>query len=180
MDSLKGKFLHLRPLEPNDLEILYSWENNPENWKVSQTLTPFSRKILTKYLEDSHLDIFQIKQFRLVIELTEGKKPIGLIDLFDFDPLHQRAGIGILIGDKSDRQKGYANEALSILLEYCFSILFLNQVYCNILETNEISHKLFSNAGFNHTGTKKSWIRTSEGWENEYFFQLLRHDWLSR
>ncbi len=180
MNSLKGKNIQLRALENNDLEILYRWENDPENWKVSQTLTPFSRKLLKKYLDQAHLDLFQIKQLRLVIELEESHLPIGLIDLFDFDPFNQKAGIGILIGEKKEREKGYAREALKILLDYCFSILLLNQVYCNIMESNKTSQHLFTHAGFSLSGTKKSWIKTSSGWEDEHFFQLLSQDWLSR
>lgn len=170
----------LRALEQDDLDHIYKWENDPENWQVSRTLTPFSRKLLEKYLEFSHLDIFQTKQLRLVIETPEPETAMGLIDLFDFDPFNQRAGIGILIGEKEERNKGMAGEALDILLDYCFNTLLLNQVYCNILESNKISHKLFKNKGFNHAGTKVSWVKTSSGWENEYFYQLLRQDWLSR
>jgi len=180
LKSLQGKKLILRALEQDDLEILYRWENDPENWEVSQTLTPFSRKLLNSYLEHAHLDLFQIKQLRLVIELQESGSPIGLIDIFDFDPFNLRAGLGVLIGEKSEREKGYAREALEILLNYCFSILLLNQVYCNILESNKISQNLFLHTGFSLSGTKKSWIKTSSGWEDEHFFQLLRQDWLSR
>ena len=164
MNSLEGKLLILRALETDDLELLYEWENDPENWQVSKMLTPFSKTILRKYLDDSHLDIYQIKQLRLVITLKKSKRTVGFIDLFDFDPFHQRAGIGVLIGNKADREKGYAGEALELLLEYCFSILMLNQVYCNILETNISSQKLFSRAGFTKIGSKKDWIRTSKGW----------------
>lgn len=178
--TLKGNNIQLRALENSDLEILYDWENDPENWKVSQTLTPFSRKLLIKYLDQAHLDLFQIKQLRLVIELRESCLAIGLIDLFDFDPFNQKAGIGILIGEKAEREKGYAGEALRILLDYCFSILLLNQVYCNILESNKQSQHLFTQAGFSLSGTKKSWVKTNSGWEDEYFFQLLSQDWLSR
>ena len=180
MNSLKGKNIQLRALETDDLEILYLWENDPDNWKVSQTLTPFSRKVLKKYLDHAHLDLFQIKQLRLVIEFGESRSPIGLIDLFDFDPFNQRAGVGILIGEKEEREKGYAREALKIFLDYCFSVLLLNQVYCNIMESNKKSQDLFIHAGFSLSGTKKIWIKTSSGWEDEHFFQLLSQDWLSR
>lgn len=180
METLKGSNLQLRALEQDDLDMLFKWENNPENWKVSQTLAPFSRRTLQKYLENAHLDLFQVKQLRLVIEVQKTRRAIGLIDLFDFDPFNQRSGLGILIGEKDERGKGFAAEALEILLEYCFSVLMLNQVYCNIIESNQISHKLFLKAGFQLSGTKKSWIKSSSGWEDEQFYQLLRQDWLSR
>lgn len=179
MKTLQGDNLLLRPLETEDLGILYNWENDPGNWQVSQTITPFSKQLLKKYIENSHLDIFQVKQLRLVVSLKNTYQAVGLIDLFDFDPFHQRAGIGVLIGREEDRNKGYAGEALRILLDYCFNTLILNQVYCNILESNKSSQRLFINAGFEKTGTKKSWQRITSGWEDEHFFQLLRHTWLS-
>lgn len=176
---LQGDKIFLRPLEPDDLDVLYRWENDPDNWKISQTLTPFSRDLLIKYLENSHLDIFQVKQLRFVVAEMNSARPVGLIDLFDFEPLHQRAGIGILIGEHIDRKKGYAGEALSVLLDYCFNTLILNQVYCNIPESNKSSAMLFKKAGFRKSGIRKNWIRTPEGWEDENFYQIMRQDWLS-
>lgn len=177
MMALQGKSLKLRALEVTDLDLLYTWENDPANWQVSKTLTPFSKSILRKYIENAHLDIYQLKQLRLVVADKESGLAVGLIDLFDFDPFHQRAGIGILIGDKGARNKGYAGEALDILLDYCFNTLILNQVYCNILVSNEISIKLFESAGFVRTGEKKAWIRTTSGYEDENFYQLLKENW---
>ena len=87
----------LRALEPEDLEYLYTWENNMDLWDVSDTLTPFSHFTLKKYIESSHKDIYSSKQLRLMIVRIEDKTPIGLVDLYDFDPYHQRAGIGIMI-----------------------------------------------------------------------------------
>ena len=137
----------LRALEPSDIDLLYNWENDPDNWRVSNTITPYSKHILKKYLENSHLDIYQTKQLRLMIDLKDKNlktiKTIGTIDLFDFDPYHNRAGIGILIGDKSERKKGYASAALENLVHYAFHTLQLNQIYCNILTDNKESLILF-------------------------------------
>ena len=81
----------IRALEPEDLEYLYQWENNMDLWDVSDTLTPFSHYTLKKYVENSHVDIYCSKQLRLMIVRMEDKTPIGLIDLYDFDPYHLRA-----------------------------------------------------------------------------------------
>lgn len=64
----------LRALEPEDLEILYQWENDPKIWQSGHTLTPFSRFVLKQYLENSHLDIYQTKQLRFIIELIDPSK----------------------------------------------------------------------------------------------------------
>jgi len=177
METLSGSRIRLRAIEPGDEEILFKWENNQKFWQVSNTLTPFSRHILKQYLDQAHLDIFQAKQLRLVIEAIEQDKAIGLIDLFDFDPHHQRAGVGILIGETSEWGKGYASEALRILLKYVFTVLLLNQVYCSIDESNTASLNLFKSAGFRITGIKEKWNRTFIGWSNEWFLQITLDDW---
>lgn len=167
---LKGKNIALRALEPHDAEVLYQWENDSEIWKVSNTLVPFSKHILEQYVNGAH-DIYLTKQLRLMI--CNGNLSIGTIDLFDFDPFHQRAGIGILIGEKSQRKMGYASEAMDLLIDYCFSTLLLHQLYCNIGAENEGSLKLFLSKDFKIIGAKKDWIRNSDGFNDEYLLQLI-------
>lgn len=166
----------LRAPEPGDIDVLYRWENDPEIWHVSNTLTPFSKYILEKFIENAHLDIYQVKQLRLMIDVKETGMPartIGTIDLFDFDPYHLRAGVGILIGDQSDRNKGFATLALKKLIRYCFDTLQLHQLYCNITLGNEDSLKLFEKCGFKITGRKTDWIRITGKYTDEMLLQLI-------
>jgi diamine N-acetyltransferase len=166
----------LRAPEPEDVDVLYRWENDPEIWHVSNTITPFSKYILEKYIETAHLDIYQVKQLRLMIDVKENKsgiRTVGAIDLFDFDPYHNRAGVGILIGDKSDRNKGIATLALKKFIHYCFNTLQLHQLYCNITKGNEDSLKLFRKCGFRISGRKAEWIRTPGMYLEELMLQLI-------
>ncbi len=175
MSQLENSKIKLRALEIEDIDILYDWENNMNIWNLSNTIVPFSKYILHKYIESSHEDIFTSKQLRLVIQEITSQKPLGFIDLFDFDFLNSRAGIGILINDIENRKKGFAAEALRILIKYCFNTLNLNQLYCNINTDNIDSINLFKKSGFEITGTKKKWNRTSDGFKDEYFLQLLKN-----
>ena len=174
MDLLEHDHISLRALEPEDLEILYLWENNPAVWQLSGTLVPYSKYILKQYLQDAGKDIFEMKQLRLIIEHREEKRPVGAIDLFDFDPYHKRAGVGVLIADQSDRGKGYAREALELLTNYCFEVLNLHQLWCNIAASNQASLKLFTSAGFEVIGTKKEWLLKGPCFEDEVLLQCLR------
>lgn len=167
--------INLRALEPEDLELLYEWENNESYWIISNTVVPFSKYTLKRYLENSHKNIYETGQLRLMIELAEGRKPIGAIDIFDFDPFHKRAGLGILIADENERKKGYATMALKSLITYCFETLQLHQLYCNILADNIESIDLFTKLGFVQIGIKKEWIRTSGGYLDEHLFQLINN-----
>lgn len=172
---LAGRYIRLRAMEPSDIEILYSWENDTSIWKVSDTLTPFSRFQIEEFVANSKQDIYATRQMRLMIDLagpTVQKTSIGSIDLFDFDPFHLRAGIGILIREDY-RQLGYATEALNIFLAYVKTTLHLHQVFCNIQANNEGSIRLFENAGFIRCGIKKEWIKAQNGFSDEWMYQLL-------
>jgi len=166
----------LRAPEPGDIEVLYQWENDPQIWKVSKTITPFSKYILEKYIENAHLDIYQVKQLRLMIDLKEkdqNLRTVGTIDLFDFDPYHHRAGVGILIGNKADRHKGLATKALTKFISYCFETLQLHQLYCNITAGNVESIRLFKRCGFKITGRKTDWIKSPGKYNMEFLLQLI-------
>ena len=172
MLKLQGENVYLRALEPEDLMFLYSLENNPDIWEISGTLTPYSKQVLQRYLENSHRDIFEVKQLRLCICKTSDET-IGLIDLFDFDPKHHRAGVGIIIAEKEDRNRGAGSEAMSLLEEYAFSVLNLRQLYANVTEDNLQSIQLFRKRGFEEVGVKKDWIRSGDGYKNELLFQKI-------
>lgn len=164
----------LRPIEPSDIDLLYQWENNMEIWEVSNTKTPFSKHILAQYLMEAAKDIYETKQLRLVIQ-NENLKAVGAVDLFDFEPYHQRAGIGILIHNKEDRNHGYATDALQAVSNYAFEILGLKQLYANITKNNTNSIQLFEKTGFQESGIKKDWIKTLTGWKDEILFQKILH-----
>jgi diamine N-acetyltransferase len=170
---LKDDLITLRALEPQDIDLLYAWENDEAIWTVSHTIAPFSKHTLALYVQNSDRDIYETKQLRMMIDTADGKT-VGAIDLFDFDPFHEKVGIGILIHQTEDRSKGFARAALNLMIRYCFEKLNLHQIYANILTDNEISIKLFAGAGFVVAGTRKDWVREGESWKDEYVLQLIR------
>lgn len=173
MNTLVGNLVKLRALEPEDLEFLFQIENDESFWEISHTQTPFSKYVLKQYLENAHLDIFETKQLRLIIEEKSSQKNLGMIDLFDFNPQHKRAGIGILIHPEY-QQKGFASEALELLIKYSFSHLQLHQLYANIIAENERSLALFTKHQFKKIGIKKDWIFFDGKMKDEILFQLIK------
>lgn len=172
MINLKGENIYLRALEPEDLEFIFTIENDQSIWELSNTITPYSRYVIKQYLENAHKDIFEVKQLRLVIS-NLNEETIGLIDLFDFDFTNRRAGVGLLIKYEKDRQKGYGKEALELLIAYTRSHLNLHQLYCNISEDNTTSIMLFKNQGFEIVGLKNDWNLVNNKFKNEYLLQRI-------
>jgi diamine N-acetyltransferase len=129
MVTLQGKSIYLRALEPADLEFLYAIENNESIWEVSNTQTPYSRFLIRQYLKNAHQDIYEAKQLRLAICRNQDFPAIGLIDLFDFDPKNNRAGVGIVIQNEEDRRWCWFT-GLGFGNSLCFSAVKFASIVC--------------------------------------------------
>lgn len=176
---LEGENIILRKPEPEDLEFLYSIENNSDFWFVSDTKSPYSRWQIRQHIENSIYDIYTNKELRLIIESKNNKTQLGIIDLFEFDPFNLRAGIGIIIC-KEFQKTNIATEAIKMIIEYSFSILGLNQLWCNIDCNNSSSINLFSKKlGFELNGTLKFWKKIENKFNDVYFYQLFKNKTIS-
>lgn len=173
MALLENETIRLRALEPEDLELLYRWENNPELWKLGNTLSPYSRYILKEYIRESHRDIYETKQQRFMIELCTTGAAIGTVDLYDFEPHHRRVGIGILL-DPLYQGNGLATEAMNVLMDYAFRFLKLHQLYVHIPIDNEPSKTLFTRCGFVLSGILKEWATTEQGYTDVMIMQKVK------
>ncbi|MFT5254068.1 MAG: diamine N-acetyltransferase [Flavobacteriales bacterium] len=173
MITLKGDTIYLRALEPNDLEFVYAIENDQSIWAVSNTHTPYSRFLVKQYLENAQQDIYEAKQLRLAICQEEDFPAVGLIDLFDFDPKNNRAGIGIVIQGVKNRNKSIGSEAIELLIKYAFYHLNVHQLYANISTENEASIALFTKFGFECIGIKKDWNLINGCYQDEAIYQLI-------
>ncbi|MDG1841233.1 MAG: GNAT family protein [Crocinitomicaceae bacterium] len=144
---LEGNKILLRVVEPNDATLLFIWENRPENKKVTNADRPIDLFFIRKLI-DSQRDVYLDNQLRFIICLKEDNAPIGTVDLFDVDFNDFNSKIGILIAEKKFRNKGYACEAIKLIISYCRNKLDIITLNCCIQEDNLKSIKLFEKNGF--------------------------------
>lgn len=171
---LENDIIKLRALEPEDLIVLYKWENDTNLWIHGNTLSPYSKLALKEYITHTQqTDIYQAKQLRLMVELKSDNTVIGTVDIYDFDFHHAKAGIGILI-DSDHRQANYATLVLQLIQEYAFGFLRIHQLYSYIATDNEKSIILFGKSGYMQSGILKHWIYCSEKYKDVYIYQLIK------
>lgn len=170
MNSYK---INLRGVEPGDAMLMHAWENDMRNWYVSGTTAPMPLYLIEEFTKAENQDVFATKQLRLIIELNAEKSTIGYVDLFDVDFINRKAGVGILIGDETQRNKGFATDALALLKNYTKQILNLNQLFCNIHSSNKSSIRLFENAGFMQSGILKNWSLKNGTFEDVIVMQYF-------
>ena len=166
------KTIHLRAMEPADIDAIYRWENDPNIWVYSAVHQPFSRYTLEKFIEEqSQSDIYTERQLRLMAENTEGQS-VGCIDIYDFDPYHKRAAIGVLTDNKM-RGKGYGGMMLKEVESFAKEHIGIHQLYCTVCTCNTQSIKLFKSAGYNEAGVMKDWIFDNGSWVDALVLQKI-------
>lgn len=172
---VEGRIVRLRAVEPDDAELLYAWENDPAVWSVSGTTAPFSRAQMLDFIErQQSADIVRTGELRLMIETVAEGRTVGAADLFDYDPLNGRAGVGILIYGAGDRGRGYASDAVETLCHYGRDVLRLHQLWCDVGADNAASLALFRRAGFVAAGVRRDWLwRPDGGYCDEVMMQRL-------
>ena len=163
--------IQLRAIEPSDLEVLYLWENDPDVWRVSGTLAPVSRDRLARFISEQCYDLYATRQMRLIVDM-DGVM-VGSVDIFDFEPLHRRFGLGILIYADEHRRRGYASRVIELIKEYARTTLDLKQIWVTIDEDNPASIALFESCGFRLSARRKEWINRSGKFIDELEYQCL-------
>lgn len=169
---LQDNTLFLRPVEPEDLELLYTIENNPDIWDKGTVTIPYSHYALRRFIQETQNDLFIDRQLRLIIVLSETGKSIGIVDLFNFEPSHLRAEIGIALL-AGYQKKGLAAKAVNLLCEYAGKALRLHSLSAWVAGTNTASRHLFEHTGFEMKGCLEDWLATSSGFENVIIYQKI-------
>ena len=172
MAFLENETIRLRALEPEDLEVLYRWENDSDLWAYGSTLAPYSKFALREYIAESRHDIFQTRQLRLMIMLKDGNNAVGMIDLYDFDPMNLRAGVGILL-DHEYRNQGLGTQALLLIQQYAFEFLSLKQLFAYIPKANIHSIKLFAKCNYKQAGILQAWTKQRDAFDDALVVQLI-------
>ena len=152
--------IRLRALEPEDLDMLYRLENDRDMWDVGITNTPYSRYALHNFIATATGDIYTDRQVRLMVTKdseASSEQTLGMADLFNFDPAHRRAEVGIVIA-KAYRQCGYARQALNQLHSYAHRTLHLHQVYAIVSTGNLPAIRLFRSLEYVESAHLCQWL----------------------
>lgn len=152
---LTGGKLYLRNLESADLDGEYlDWLNDEE---VTKFLTSDFFPISKEKMEEYHRNVtMSSNNVMLAIVDKKSDKHIGNIKLGPINWISRIADLGVMIGDKEFWHKGYATEAIKLLLDYAFRRLNLHKVTAGVIAGHEASIKAFEKAGFEVEGRMKS------------------------
>ena len=160
----------LRALEPSDLNWLYGLENDASLWHLGISKEPWSRDVLLKYIDSQPGNLMRDGQLRLVLEVDGA--PVGALDLYDYDAIARKGGLGIVL-NVEHRGQGVATAALRSFMNYLFGTLGMQMLYAVVPESNTPSKTLFETLDFQPSGTLKHWTFNDGQFENAILYQYL-------
>jgi len=173
--KINGNGLYLSPLNTEDFDLYCKWLNDPD-------LGPFidtASKIFSIEREKEVLAKLANENSYLAIVLNENDEMIGDCSVMNIDTISRSAELGMIIGEKKNRNNGYGSEVLKILIQYCFEILNLNSLYGRIFDFNIPSRKLCEKIGFKECGVRHDAYYVNGCYHDEIFVELLRKNYYS-
>ena len=162
--KLVGERIYLSPRSIEDLEKYTEWMNN---FEVTD-YTGRSHQIMTIEAEKRYLEENINEEAVFAIVDIEKDKLIGSIGLHKVNHFKRTATLGIFIGDKDYRNKGYGTEAIKLILDYGFNYLNLNNINLDLLEFNERAFACYKKCGFKEYGRR----RKSEFVDGKYYDRI--------
>ena len=169
---LKSKRLYLRKLRKGDITKVYlGWLNDPIVNKYMECR--FRRHTITSLLKYYANESKDNDCFFMGIFLADKHRHIGNIKLHRIDWQHRNGELGIMIGEKDCWGKGYAAEAIKLLVDHAFNRLKLHKVYASIYSVNKNSIRAFKKAGFFIDSIKKEHYLFNHRFLNEVSMAIL-------
>ena len=163
--------VHLRAIEPEDLDLLYRIENDQTLWHLGTTNVPYSRYTLHDYVATSSDDIYVDRQVRMIVE-NDAAEIVGIADVVSFDPANRRAEVGLIVME-AFRQQGYGSSVLSEIARYALDVLHLHQLYAFIDRRNEASLSLFRKMGYQESSVITDWLYDGREYHDAVLMQLV-------
>lgn len=156
-------------MEPEDLDFLYTIENDQSLWDVGNTNVPYSRYALHNYIATATNDIYTDGQVRFIVANVKGEV-VGIADIVNFNPKHRRAELGIVIAQEY-RTMGYAQAAVRELVAYARNILHLHQLYVIVDKANIHCWQTFVSMEFSSSNILSDWLYDGTNYTDALFMQ---------
>ena len=162
--KLLGEKIYLSPRNTEDVEKFTEWLNDFETTDYIGR----SGALVTIESEKEYLEKHAKDEATFGIIEIETDELIGTISLENIDYISRKATLGIFIGEKEARNKGYGTEAIQLILDYGFNYLNLNNIKLDVLSFNERAIACYKKCGFKEYGRR----RKSEFVNGKYYDRI--------
>jgi len=185
MTHLFSERLRLRAAERSDIPLFLNWINDPEVTENLVIILPFSSteeetwyEAMLKRPVEEHVMVIEVKEPIADASETFNWKPIGNIQLMDFNWRIRKAEVGIMIGEKDQWDKGYGTEVLKLMLSHGFNTLNLNRIWLQVYEKNLRGITAYQKAEFKAEGRMRQAHYQHGNYYDIIIMSVIRDEWL--
>lgn len=179
MNFWQGEKIRLRAIEPSDVEHFTRWNLDSERARhLDFVWPPQSNTSLQAWAEEQSRRKMENDRFHWIIENTDSV-PVGSISTHNCNPRDGTFSYGIDIASEHQR-KGYAAEAIRLVLKYYFEELRYQKVTVPVHSDNEPSIQLHQTLGFQHEGTQRRMMYTQGRFVDVHWFGLTVEEFHDR
>ena len=151
--KLVGEHIYLSPVCVEDVEKYTKWMNDFETTDyVGQSTRIYTIENEKKFLENCSE---KENDVTLGIVKLDNDELIGNCGLKEISAVNRTATLGIFIGEKEERNKGYGVEAIKLLLDYGFNYLNLHEINLEVYAFNKRAIKCYEKVGFKEYGRRR-------------------------
>jgi RimJ/RimL family protein N-acetyltransferase len=164
----QGSRVRLRAIEPDDWAVYFAWNQDDEQARdVASVPFPQSAEAVQQWVREEAIRKPDGDAFRFVIENERGEV-VGDLTTHHCDPRAGTFSYGVTIR-REERHKGYAAEAITLVLRYFFEERRYQKATVSIAIFNEASARLHQKLGFLLEGR----IRRSVYTKGQLFDELI-------
>ncbi|MCD6177582.1 MAG: GNAT family N-acetyltransferase [Candidatus Cloacimonetes bacterium] len=174
--KLIGKRCYLSPVHIEDADQYCIWLNDLE---VSSNLLIFNQQLSLDREKMILQDMIKNgAQIFAIVDATNDKL-IGNCSIFRINERNRKAEVGIFIGDKNLWSKGYGTEALSLLIDYAFNVLNLNNIMLEVFDFNKRAINSYKKVGFKEIGRRREAIIFAGEKHDEIYMDIIASEFKS-
>ncbi|MBU5453858.1 GNAT family N-acetyltransferase [Caproiciproducens sp. MSJ-32] len=170
--KLVGKNVYLSPINVEDAEIYTKWLND---FDVTDGVGNSTMILSVEYERD--WIIKNSNQYQFAIVRLDNDKLIGNCSIHAINQIRQCAEVGLFIGDEENRNKGYGEEVLNLLLYYGFNYLNLNNIMLRVFSFNERAINCYKKVGFKEMGRRRQSYYLRGNYYDEVYMDILREEY---
>jgi RimJ/RimL family protein N-acetyltransferase len=178
MSIIYGERIRLRAVERDDIKTFHEYVNDPEVTRGLSLYLPMSLADEEKWFGSMR----DPNENPLAIEIRKGRawKLIGNCGVFGIEMTNRSGELGIIIGEKSEWDKGYGAEAMTLLLRHGFETLNLHRIYLRVYADNVRAVRSYEKAGFVLEGRLRDAVYKSGRYDDVLMMSVLRPEWDAR
>ncbi len=174
--KIEGKCVNLRKVTKADAQSIYEYARDREISRYTFIPHPYKREDALHFIKFTHQQMKKGKEYHLGVELKATDQIIGMIGIMQISRKHRRAEVGYWLG-KSYWGKGYAAEALRLMLRFGFEQLKLIRITAGVMHPNLTSARMLEKAGFTFEGRLRKNFMQHGRWLDELRYGILKEEY---